>query len=57
MTYQEAKLAVELFESEYLGQDQTTLWEWACDQACEKPKNKFYPNMITLNDKGEAEVL
>jgi len=31
--YYTAKLAVELFEKEYLGQDQNSLWEWAFKEA------------------------
>ena len=33
MSYQIAKRAVELFEAEYMGQDQEQLWSWAVSEA------------------------
>jgi len=33
MTYQQAKKAIKLFESEYMGQNQSELWEWAVKEA------------------------
>lgn len=32
LTYQQAKKAVDLFESEYVGQDQSELWNWAINE-------------------------
>ena len=40
MTYQEAKAAIELFESEYIGQDQSELWGWAVAQATHNPEGE-----------------
>jgi hypothetical protein len=33
LTYKEAKKAVELFEAEYIGQEQSPLWVWAVQEA------------------------
>lgn len=36
MNYEIAKRAVELFESEYIGQGQARLWDWAVKLATEE---------------------
>lgn len=38
MTYSQAKRAIELYESEYVGQDPAKLWAWAVETAINESK-------------------
>ncbi len=38
LNYRQAKEAIKLFESEYMGQGQSELWEWAINKAMKENK-------------------